>query len=492
MAAPQHEVSREDWSARRSVVSDRPDTELRPSWSVSDRFLPRTVLRPLQDFLSTSTASAFLLLIAAVVALVWANSPFGESYDSLWHTEIGLGVGSWSIELDLQHWVNDALMALFFLVVGLEIKREVLQGELRDPKAAALPAIAAIGGMAVPALLYVALNAGGAGASGWGIPMATDIAFALGVLTLAARHAPAAIKPFVLTLAIVDDIGAILVIALFYSGGVSTTPLLVAAGVIATIVVLQRIGVRANTAYVVLAIALWLATFEAGIHPTIAGVVMGLLTPMYPFQPPAAVSREAIRTADETDDDPNEPDAGAHLWLRLATLSKEAVSPLVRIEHALLPWTSFVIVPIFALANAGVDLSAESLGDALTSRVTLGVIVGLVVGKTVGIWAASLLAVRVGVARLPAGVDLRHVLGAGAVAGIGFTVALFITELAFDDAALRDEAKIGILIASVLAGLLGWFLLRLAPTASGVPDDLVERTTASEGAPDDQSFGDPR
>jgi NhaA family Na+:H+ antiporter len=485
MGVPRSEASREDWSARRFDVSDGPDSQLRPTWSVSDRFLPRTVLRPLQDFLSTSTASAFLLLVAAVVALVWANSPFGDAYDTLWHTEIVVGVGSWSIDLDLQHWVNDGLMALFFLVVGLEIKREVLQGELREPRAAALPAIAAIGGMVVPALLYVALNAGGDGAHGWGIPMATDIAFALGVLTLAAKHAPASIKPFVLTLAIVDDIGAILVIALFYSGGVALSPLLVAAVVIAAIVVLQRIGVRANTVYVALGIALWIATYEAGIHPTIAGVVMGLLTPLYPYQPPAAVSREAIRTADETDDDPEEPDAGAHLWLRLATLSKEAVSPLVRVEHALLPWTSFVIVPIFALANAGVDLSGSSLGEALTSRITLGVILGLVVGKTIGIWTASAIAVRTGLARLPSGVDLRHVLGAGAVAGIGFTVALFITELAFEDALLRDEAKVGILVASVAAGLLGWVLLRLAP-AEVAPDDLAERATA------DQPLGEPR
>jgi Na+:H+ antiporter, NhaA family len=486
MGVPRHEASREDWSARRFDVSEDPTPELRPTWSVSDRFLPRTVLRPLQDFLSTSTASAFLLLVAAVVALVWANSPFGDAYDRLWHTEIGLGIGSWSIELDLQHWVNDGLMALFFLVVGLEIKREVLQGELRDPRAAALPAIAAIGGMVVPALLYLALNAGGEGAHGWGIPMATDIAFALGVLTLAARHAPPSIKPFVLTLAIVDDIGAILVIALFYSDGVSMGPLLLAGVIIALIVLLQRIQVRANTVYVALAIGLWVATYEAGIHPTIAGVVMGLLTPFEPFQPPAAVSREAIRTADETDDDPNEPDAGAHLWLRLAALSKEAVSPLVRVEHALLPWTSFVIVPIFALANAGVDLSSQAIGDAATSRITLGVILGLVVGKTIGIWAMSAIAVRLGIARLPRGVDLRHILGAGAVAGIGFTVALFITELAFEDPLLRDEAKIGILVASVLAGVLGWLLLRLAPVDRGAPEDLVER------AAEPQSLGEPR
>ena len=442
-----------------------PPTELRPTWAVSDRFVPRAVLRPLQDFLSTSTASATLLLAAALVALVWANSPWSEAYTSLWHTEIAFGVGSWAIADDLRTWVNDGLMALFFLVVGLEIKREVLQGELRDPKAAALPAIAALGGMVVPALLFLLVNAGGEGARGWGIPMATDIAFALGVLTLAARNAPATIKPFVLTLAIVDDIAAILVIAIFYSGGIEAVPLLVAGAFVVGIVGLRRIHVRASTAYVVMAVGLWLATHEAGLHPTLAGVVTGLLTPIHPFQPPAAVSREAIRTADETDDDPEPDDEGTHLWLRLATLSREAVSPLARVEHALLPWTSFVIVPIFALANAGVALSGDTIRAALSAPVTIGVVTGLVVGKTVGIWFASLVAVRLRVARLPRAMTMRHVLGAGAVAGVGFTVALFITELAFDEAVLRDEAKIGILVASVAAGALGWVLLTLAPAA---------------------------
>jgi NhaA family Na+:H+ antiporter len=453
-------------------VAERDAPEPRPTWAVSDRFLPRRVLRPLQEFLSTSTASATLLLAAAVVALAWANSPWGDAYDAFWHHEISLSIGGWSIAEDLRHWVNDGLMALFFLVVGLEIKREVLQGELRDPKTAALPAIAALGGMVVPAALYLAVNAGGEGSHGWGIPMATDIAFALGVLTLAARNAPANIKPFVLTLAIVDDIGAILVIAVFYSGGVDMGALAVAAAIVVAIWGLQRIHVRANTVYVTLAIGLWIATYEAGIHPTIAGVVMGLLTPLEPFQRPDVVSREAIRTADETDDDPDDPDANASLWLRLATLSKEAVSPLVRVEHGLLPWTSFVIVPIFALANAGVRLSADTIGDAVTSPVSLGVILGLVVGKPLGIWVASALAVRAGVARLPRNVGLLHVLGAGAVAGVGFTVALFIAELAFTDELLRDEAKIGILAASLAAGVLGWVLLKLAPAAPLGEDTL--------------------
>jgi len=449
-------------------VSERPDGEphpqIRPPWSRSDRPLPRRILRPLQEFLSTATASGILLLLAAVVALAWANSPWGDAYERFWSTPAELRLGTWTIGDDLRHWVNDGLMTLFFLVVGLEIKREFRTGELQDLRAAALPVVAAIGGMIVPALIYVALNAGGTGSSGWGIPMATDIAFALGVLVLAARHAPAGLKPFILTLAIVDDIGAILVIALFYAGGVSLGFLAAAAALCGLILLLQRAGVRATSAFVGLGALVWLATYESGVHPAIAGVVLGLLAPAEPFQRPRAVSAEARRTADQTMDDPEPPDADAGQWLRLASLSREAVSPLARTEHALLPWTSFVIIPLFALANAGVHLSGEQVVAASTSRVTLGVVLGLVIGKVVGISGAAALAVAMRVARLPAGVRPVHLLGASAVAGIGFTVSLFVAELAFDDEPLIAEAKVGILVASVFAGALGWLVLRLSPS----------------------------
>ncbi|MEX2422304.1 MAG: Na+/H+ antiporter NhaA, partial [Actinomycetota bacterium] len=372
--------------------------------------------------------------------------------------------------------VNDGLMSLFFLVVGLEIKREFLTGELRDPRAAALPVIAAIGGMVVPALVYAALNAGGEGSSGWGIPMATDIAFALGVLTLAARSAPANLKPFLLTLAIVDDIGAILVIALFYSGGVSMLPLLIAAGLIGLSIMLQRFDIRATVVYVALGVGVWLAFYESGVHPTIAGVILGLITPAVPFQRPRAVSEEAVRTAETTVDDPDPPDADAPEWLRLAWLSREAVSPLARVEAALHPWTSYVIVPLFALANAGLEFSSEAIRRSTSSRVTLGVLLGLVVGKVVGITAASAIAVRSGLGRLPAGSRWRHMIGVSAVAGIGFTVSLFITELAFADDRLADDAKVGIFAASALAGVLGFAILR---TRSHPPAGGPEPTIAA-------------
>jgi Na+:H+ antiporter, NhaA family len=441
----------------------RPHPEIRPPWSRSDRPIPRRVLRPLQEFLATSTASGTLLLGAAIVALVWANSPWGETYERFWGTELGFTLGNRSIGEDLRHWVNDGLMTLFFLVVGLEIKRELLTGELRDRRAAALPVIAAVGGMVVPALIYLALNVGGAGARGWGIPMATDIAFALGVLVLAARHAPAGLKPFILTLAIVDDIGAIVVIALFYTGGVSLGWLSLAVIMCGLMLLLRRVGMRAQSVFVTLGAAVWFLAYSSGVHPTIAGVALGLLAPAEPFQRPHAVSAEARRTADLTVDDPEPPDADARHWLGLAALSREAVSPLARTEHVLLPWTSFVIVPLFALANAGVALSLEAFGEALTSPITIGVVLGLVVGKAVGIAGASALALATGLARLPSGVRFSHLAGASIVAGIGFTVSLFIAELAFDDTSLVDGAKVGILVASVIAGLLGWGVLRASP-----------------------------
>ena len=450
----------------------------RAPWSRSRRVLPRRVVQPLQSFLEEETSSGILLLAAAAIALAWANSPWRDGYETFWGTEIGIRLGRWSIREDLRHWVNDGLMSLFFLVVGLEIKREFVTGELRDPRRAAVPVIAALGGMVVPALLYAALNAGGDGSSGWGIPMATDIAFALGLLTLAARRAPPGLKPFLLTLAIVDDIGAIVVIAVFYSGRIESPALATAAVLCAAIVLLQRVHVRWALVYVILGVLVWIAVRASGVHPTIAGVALGLLTPLVPFQRPRAVSNVAHRIADETVDDPSPPDADAHHWLTLAWLSREAVSPLARVEALLHPWTSNVVVPAFALANAGIPLTAGVLSEAATSSVTVGVVVGLVVGKLVGVSLASAAAVRLGLGRLPTGVSWRHVLAVGAVAGIGFTVSIFISELAFADPTLVDLARIGVLLASFIAGLLGWVLLWLVPK-TGARDQAPTRDGAT-------------
>ncbi|HEY6568152.1 MAG TPA: Na+/H+ antiporter NhaA, partial [Actinomycetota bacterium] len=413
------------------------DTHIRMPWARSDGLVPRTVLRPLQEFLDTSIAGSVLLLGAVVVALLWANSPWSESYARLWETHLSLQIGdALDLDKDLRFWVNDGLMALFFLVVGLEIKREVISGELRRLRAAILPVMAAIGGMAVPALVYLAVAGGGETGRGWGIPMATDIAFALGALTLAARYAPPTLKPLLLTLAIADDIGAILVIAIFYTGGIEWGALAGAVLVVVLVVVAAREHVRAQVLYVALGVILWYLTYRAGIHPTIAGVVLGLVTPAVPLQRPKAVSAEAHRIADETEDEPDPPDADDHWWMRLAWLSREAVSPMARTEHALLPWTSFVILPLFALANAGVQLSVRSITDAATGAVGIGIFLGLVLGKPLGVALGSIAATKTGLGRLPEDVGWGDLAGMGFTAGIGFTVALFIAELAFPDGPL--------------------------------------------------------
>jgi NhaA family Na+:H+ antiporter len=457
--APGSLVGNEDHVAHRPTDWTALGEGIRVPWSRSGRAFPRRVLQPLQAFLAAESAGGLVLLAASLLALSWANSPLRGSYEALWRTKLTVGPSPWVVSQDLRHWVNDGLMSLFFLVVGLEIKREVLTGELRTIRAAALPVVAAIGGMVAPALLYLGLNAGGVGGRGWGVPMATDIAFALGVLTLTAGRARGGLKPFLLTLAIVDDIGAIVVIAAVYSGSVSWTPLLVACALVGAAVILRRIHVRAGVVYLALGIALWVAVFESGVHASVAGVVLGLLTPAAPFQRPAAVSREARRVADRTVDDPWPPDADAPHWLSLAGIAREAVSPLARLEAALHPWTTFLVVPLFALANAGVRLSADALRASATSSVTLGIVLGLVAGKLVGVLGASALAVRMGVGALPEGVTWRQLAGGAAVAGIGFTLSIFVAELAFPSGVLLERARLGVLLASVVAGGLGYAIL---------------------------------
>jgi NhaA family Na+:H+ antiporter len=372
------------------------------------------------DFVSLEAAGGIVLLLAAAAALIWVNTdPAG--YTSWWHHQLTIGPGELAITESLVHWVNDALMTVFFFVVGLEIKRELVVGELRDRHRAALPAVAALGGMIVPALLFVAINVGGNGIDGWAIPMATDIAFAMGVLALLGPRVPSSLKLFLLALAIVDDIGAIVVIALFYSRGLHGWWLLGAVATVLLVVVMARLDVDHPIAYVVPGIVLWWCLHEAGVEPTLAGVVLGLLTPATP---------------------------------------RRGVPVLERLEHALHPLSTFVIVPIFALANAGVVLGSDAIDHALSSRVTIGIVVGLVVGKFVGIFGASAIAMRTRVGTLPDGVGLRHVAGIAVLGGIGFTVSLFITDLAFRGEVV-DDAKIGVLAASLCAATLGMIVLRV-------------------------------
>ena len=426
-----------------------------------DTRLASRVGRPFRRFLEVEMAGGVVLLIATAVALVWANSPWDESYFDLLHTNIELHVGSYHLggedhPFDLERLVNDALMVIFFFVVGLEIKRELVTGQLKDPKAAALPAIAAVGGMVVPAAVFIAFTAGGPGADGWGVPMATDIAFAIGVVSLLGDRIGRSMKVFLLSLAIVDDIGAILVIALFYTDDLSIGWLLTAVLIVGLIFVLKYLRVWYIPLYVLLGVALWLATFESGIHATIAGVVLGLIAPAKPLQ----TREQAAKWVQ---------------WLRAkgtdlfrvdieyaAFHMRESTSVAERLETMLHPISSFVIIPIFALANAGVSLRGGVLGDAASSSLTWGIGLGLVVGKVVGVFSFTWVGSKFSFTRSPQGMTNMHLAGLAAVAGVGFTVSLFITALAFDEPGLIDQSKIGILFASAVAGALGLLLLSRA------------------------------
>jgi Na+:H+ antiporter, NhaA family len=404
-------------------------------------------ISPLSDFLRTEAAGGVLLVVAALVALLWANLA-GNSYRSFWSTEASVALSSWSLHFDFRHWVNDGLMTLFFLVVGLEIKRELSEGELREPRRAALPFIAALGGMLVPAAIYTAVNLGTDTASGWAIPMATDIAMAVGVLTLLGSRVPSALKLFLLAFAIVDDIGSVLVIALFYGKGISGSWAMVAGVCVIAMVVARRLGLRSTAPYVSVGVVLWYSTYRAGIHPTLAGVVCGLLAPSRPFLVPELV--DATQLADVSSYD---------AALETTRLAKESVSVLEWLEHRLVPWSSYLVVPVFALANAGIPVSVDAFGDVFTGRVGIGVVLGLLIGKSVGITVFSWLGVRAGLAVLPDGVDWRQIFGVAMLGGIGFTVSLFISSLAFDSAMVQDRARLAILIATVVAALLGTAVL---------------------------------
>ena len=411
-----------------------------------------------------------LLVAVAIVAVVWANSPWREAYVALWDTPVGLRVGSFTFERSLQWFVNDVLMVVFFFVVGLEIRREIHQGELSEWRRAALPVIAAMGGMVVPALIYVAIAGAPSTVSGWGVPMATDIAFAVGILSILGTRVPPALRVLLLALAVIDDLGAILVIAVFYSGGVVWAGIGVALASLGAIVVMQRAGVRASLAYVPPAAVAWAGTYAAGVHPTVAGVVVGLMTPVQAWLRPSDLRREASRVLDRlrTPGFPAAPQDLAAPVHELMHAVVEVRSPVARHVEALHPWVAYGVMPVFALANAGVAIDPGDFGGAAV-RVAAGIAGGLAVGKPVGVALACALATKVGVGRLPAGIGAPEVLVLGTVAGVGFTMSLFIAQLAFTDAHLLAAAKLGVLGASVVAALvglgLGWAMLAPMPTA---------------------------
>ena len=429
------------------------------------------IVRPFSRIANAEAAGGIVLLAATVVALAWANSPWAPSYHNLWETPLLLGAGTWSARSTLHHVINDGLMAVFFFLVGLEIKRELIAGELKSLRSAALPMVGALGGMLVPAAIYAVVNAGGPAAAGWGVPMATDIAFALGVLALLGDRVPAGLKVFLAALAIVDDIGAVLVIALFYSGGVAWIPLATVAVLLILAAGANRAGFRSPVVYSIIGLALWGAVLLSGVHATVAGVLLAMTIPVRTridepvFLADAGTalrdfSAAAARTASDPDTTTLSNTDHHSALRRLESLTEKAQPPLIRMEHALAGIVSFSILPLFALVNAGVSLDASAMRSAFADSLTWGAMLGLLVGKPLGIAGFSWLAVRSGVASLPGGVSWAMIAGASVLGGIGFTMAIFIAGLAFVEPTQVNAAKIGILIASAAAGMLGWLLLR--------------------------------
>ncbi|MEE8105010.1 MAG: Na+/H+ antiporter NhaA [Planctomycetota bacterium] len=426
------------------------------------------IVKPITRFLHVEAAGGFVLLGCTVIALALANSAWSEQYLAIWKMRVGFSIGSFEMFHSLKHWINDGLMALFFFVVGLEVKRELVLGELREMRRAALPIAAALGGMIVPAAVYLLFLGDNDGAPGWGIPMATDIAFVVGCMAVLGSRVPHILRVTILSLAIADDIGAILVIAVGYTDEVGVGALLFGFAGIGVCSLLARLGVRRTGVYVVVGILTWLGFHESGVHATIAGVLLGLLTPARPWANRGAVGASLQQASEFFQGD--RFDSAQHKAAkvrRLEQAARETLSPLERLESLLHPWSSFVVMPIFALSNAAVPFEFSDLG----SPVAIAIIGGLVIGKPVGILGLSWLATKVGVASLPEGLTWKSLLGGGVLAGIGFTMALFISGLALDGPEL-DAAKVGVLAGSAIAAVIGMvFLTMVLPKPTETPTE---------------------
>ncbi len=430
---------------------------------------PFRVLGLFQEFAHAQASSGIVLLVCVIVAIVWANSPFGSSYYDLWHLHFAVRIGDFKFDQPLEYWINDGLMAIFFFVVGLEIKREVVAGELASPRRAMLPIMAAIGGMLVPAAIFLWFNWGEPGQRGWGIPMATDIAFTLGVMAVLGSKVPTPIKVFLTALAIVDDIGAVLVIAIFYTSGISLLALGIAAIFVVLLVAANRMGVRSTLVYILLgACGLWPAFIFSGVHPTVAGVIAAFTIPVRrridsgEFTNLSRVYIDEFAQASGKGESVLANEEQVSLLRSIERTALGAQSPLQRFENTLHPWTVFGIMPLFALANAGVSIDAD-LTSFVEEPLARGVALGLLVGKPLGIMLFSVVAVRLGLAALPSRVNWFHVFGAGCLAGIGFTMSLFIANLALGGTELLESAKMSILVGSLLASILGWLVFQFAP-----------------------------
>jgi len=445
------------------------------------------VSRAIVRFVKTESAGGIVMMSAAALALIVANTPLLTAYEDLWHTYAGLVFGGWTLNMSLLHWVNDGLMAVFFFVVGLEIKREILVGELASVRRAALPVVAAIGGAVVPALLYWAFNRGGEYVQGWGVPMATDIAFAVAILAMLGSRAPLWIKAFITALAIADDLMAVLVIAIFYSGNIDLTALAWAGGALAIMFVMNRAGVQRPLVYVVPILIVWYFVYQSGIHATIAGVAAAAMIPAGRRRDPEAEAvdlsqslelalsaLDAMQSGPQAQDDWEVKDLREEALAEVAEEAQESAATLYRMEHAIHPWVAFLVLPIFAFANSGISIPASGLAEIFTHPLPLGIIVGLFVGKQVGITGATWLAVRFGLGALPEGARWSTLWGGSLLAGIGFTMSIFIASLAFTDYASLGLAKTGIVVGSLLAALAGIVVLR-----TSAPDD--SKTSANAG-----------
>ncbi len=425
------------------------------------------ILSPIEKFMHLEASSGIVLVICTLIALILANSPLSEAYEHFIHMDIGFSFGHFSINHSLVHWINDGLMAIFFFVVGMEIKKELFVGTLSNPKQASLALLAALGGMIVPALIYYSFNTSGETVSGWGIPMATDIAFAVGILSLLGKRVPFSLKIFLLALAIVDDLGAVLVIAFFYTENIMASALGGASVAFITIFLFTKAGIKSRIVYILLGITAWFFVLKSGVHATIAGVILGFIMPIRPLVPKNNIEEEAMnltkKLAEALKKDPKGDKVLAnetkHTLRAMNAFSNDSESPVDKSIDTLHPWVGFFIMPVFALANAGVSLQGVNISELLSSNISLGIIFGLVIGKPLGVFVVSFLSVKFGLASLPKGATWSQIIGVGFLAGIGFTMALFISGLAISSAELQVASKIGILCGSVIAGILGVIFL---------------------------------
>ncbi len=426
----------------------------------------KKVSTPFEHFLHAQTTTGIILMCMTVFALILANTPFSEAYAHFFHTKVDLSVGSWALSHTIHHWINDGLMAIFFFIIGLEIKREIMVGELSNIKVAILPILAAVGGMILPALIYFGFNFGGEGAGGWGIPMATDIAFAISALVLLGKRVSAALVTFLVALAIVDDLGAVLVIAIFYTEQINLLPLGLAGLSFLIMIALNRVGIRMVLPYFVVGLFMWFFMLESGVHATIAGVIAALAIPSKPKYPPKDFTSHTKKLLDNYDAYPVCEDNHLHEKQKAILINiKDSIdaidSPAARLEHDLHLPVSLVIIPLFALANAGIAIDFSSIGETIVTPVSMGIIVGLILGKVLGIFGVSWIAIKMGIAKLPEGSTMNQLFGVAFLGGIGFTMSIFVADLAFvGNDALIFQAKVGILAASLFAGLFGFLWLR--------------------------------